>query len=274
MYHLLTIDLVDTYIYADVFDEDKYKTIGSSESIVNLISPAVTEFLDRNAWLGKNFLSEKWEKEAENQGTDTIIIDDKGKTFFRGSMLTLGDEVAHGLALAKKYHGQKKRKVDGGEEIIHLLDVGYLIYRNIGHAPILISAGFCHDLLEDTNCPEEEIQKLCGDEVLRIVKAVTNDPNLSGKDQWENKKLKYINSVENGGIGAIMVSLADKIANLRSLKDSYSILGRKVWNNFNRGKKEKIWFEEQVYNMCSKHTTNSLIKQYADLIGDMKKMDE
>lgn len=274
MYRLITIDLIDTYIFADVFDEDKYKQIGSSESIETLINPAVNEFFDRNAWLGKTFTSDKWEKEAEDYGTDVIIMDDKGKTYFRASMLTLGDKVVYALALVKKYHGGKKRKVDNGEEVIHLMDVAYYIYRHVGHAPDLVAAGFCHDLLEDTDCPPEEIKKMCGEEVLRIVQAVTNNPELSAKKDWEQKKSEYIKTVEQGGIGPMMVSLADKIVNLQALKESYELMGPDVWKQFNRGKKEKLWFEESVLAMLKKKTDHELLKTYESLIGEMREMKE
>lgn len=274
MYHLLTIDLIDTFIHADVYDEERYKTIRSSETIESLISPAVIEFLDRNTWLGNSFTTEKWENEAEDFGTDTMIIDDKGKIYFRGSMIALGDEVVYGLHLAQKYHGGKIRKVDGGEEIIHMLDVAYMIYRNVVHSGVLVSAGFCHDLLEDTDCSESEIKEKCGDKVLRIVNAVTNDPLLNAKDQWENKKKKYIQNVELGGIEPMLVSLVDKIVNLKALKEAYAVHGTSIWGKFNRGKEQKLWFEEEVYSMLKKHTDHVLLKEYRDLIDEMKEMKE
>lgn len=274
MYHLLAIDLIDTYIHADVFDEDHYTTIASSESIEVLIPRAVIEFLDRNTWLGKEFTYEQWEAGAENYGTEVVIMDDTGHEFLRSSMLGLDGGVMLALRLALTKHGGRKRKGDNTEEMTHLLDISHLLYRKGERRGLVISAALCHDLLEDTSCTAEELREAMGDSVLAVVQSVTNDLTLDKSEQWETKKLEYIKSVEAGGEFAQLVSLADKIVNLQALKRAYEQQGPIVWKNFNRGKEKKLWFEESVYAMLAKNLENALLKQYRKLIDEMKEMKD
>jgi (p)ppGpp synthase/HD superfamily hydrolase len=51
-----------------------------------------------------------------------------------------------------------------------------------------------HDVLEDTNHSVASFREELGEEVYKLVKAVSNDPSLP----WEEKKLKYIETVRNG----------------------------------------------------------------------------
>ncbi len=174
--------------------------------------------------------------------------------------------IDNAIGLILKWHAGQVRKGDGSPYIIHPVAVGTILAKN-NFSDEIISAGFCHDLLEDTECPEQEIVNACGEKVLEIVKAVTNDGKLSDEKDWEKKKLKYINSVRIGPVAAKAVCIADKIHNLRSLLAAYKIQGPKMWGKFNRGKKQKVWFEKLVLKMLQDSWKHPLIDEYQKLIA-------
>lgn len=62
----------------------------------------------------------------------------------------------------------------------------------------VIAAGLVHDVVEDKKFTALELKNELGEEVSKIVEAVTNDDTLI----WEEKKLKYIETVRNGPLGA------------------------------------------------------------------------
>lgn len=181
--------------------------------------------------------------------------------------------IQNAAELAWKYHKDQTRKGDVSPYIIHPIMVSTILAKN-GFGDETISAGYCHDLLEDTDCQEDELEKACGAEVLRIVKAVSNDKNLSDKKDWEKKKEKYIETVRAGGEKAIAVSIADKIANLYSFFDQYQKEGPSLWKKFNRGKEKKVWFEKAVLKMAKENWESPLLYELEKLIGFLEKTNE
>lgn len=184
-------------------------------------------------------------------------------------MKRVWDPVANATDLIIKYHGDQRRKAGGKPTIVHLLEVSNLIRKGFSEVmtPELIAAGLCHDLLEDTPCTEKEILEACGNNVLQIVQTVSNNQNLS----WEKKKKDYIRRVSKGGRGAQIVCLCDKIANMQSLLEVYKVQKENIWQNFNRGREKKIWFEEACYEMLERALGPD---RYVRLYGKMIKVLE
>ncbi len=206
---------------------------------------------------------------------DYILYEYSIGVIFRASML-VEQQVAEAFDLAVRYHYKQKRKGDGKQYIIHIMMISQMLYdlflqRKVDRATLL--AGICHDLLEDTTCSEEEIIKVCGQEVLDIVKAVSNDPELDDTKYWEQKKEDYIKSVEAGGEKAMMVALCDKMVNMQSLFAQYDIEGSGVWSHFNRGKEKKVWFEKNVLTMLQKHLTSSQVGEYEKMIVKLESLE-
>lgn len=175
--------------------------------------------------------------------------------------------IDNAINLAVTWHTGQTRKVDGSPYIIHPIAVATMLAKN-GFSDETIAAGYCHDLLEDTQCTEDDILTACGSKVLEIVKAVTNDD----KKPWEEKKLGYIESVRNGPVEAKAVCVADKIHNLKSLIASHETQGPSIWKKFNRGKENKLWFELNVLKELKKNWNHPLLHEYEQLIEAMKKL--
>lgn len=270
-YIVSKIDLFDTFIFADIFDEEKYQIITDNEILDNLILMAVKLFKESNPQF-KNW--EKWLSEADNSGYEIEITRDY-VSIFRCSLLLLDPIIEQSLELAIKWHGGNNRKTGSDTDMVHLFQVANILRLEDRSKPDkhLIAAALCHDLLEDTECTEKEILEASGKEVLQIVKACSNDPKLEKKEDWEDKKIKYVDSVKSGGKKSMLVSLADKIANAQSLIELHKEIGDRIWNNFNRGKEKKLWFEKMVYKMLKKNLgEHHLLVEYKDLIQQIEKL--
>lgn len=158
-------------------------------------------------------------------------------------------------------HQNQTRKGDGLPYIIHPFMVAMKLIR-YGFSEETVAAALVHDVLEDTDFPEKELKKQLGDKVLEIVKTVTNDDTLV----WEEKKKKYIETVKNGSIEAKVVATADKIHNLESLLTAYEEQGPTIWQKFNQGKEQKVWFEKEMLKMLKKTWQHPLIDEYKALL--------
>ncbi len=155
--------------------------------------------------------------------------------------------------------------------MVHIMQISRLLYR-AGFEADIIAAGLCHDLLEDTKCSGKEIKDACGAEILRIVRAVSNDKRLEDLKDWEKKKEGYVGSVRAGGEKAIAVSIADKIVNLEALFRIYAKDGDAIWSRFNRGRDKKLWFEKLVLKMAKENWNHLLVEQYEKLLGEFERV--
>lgn len=179
-----------------------------------------------------------------------------------------GDLVEKAARIAITAHAGQVRKDDGFPYIVHPFMVAHILTRH--RLPdAVVAAGLVHDVLEDTDFPEEQLRAQLGDEVLNIVTVVTYDKSLS----WEEKRIKYVEAVRNGPEGAKAVSVADKMANAANLIASYASQGKEVWKNFNRGKEKKMWFEHLVLDMLRETWQHPLVDEYARLVDAMDAME-
>ncbi len=171
------------------------------------------------------------------------------------------------VRIAAIAHKNQLRKIGNLPYIVHPFMVALKLAR-YGFSDAVISAALVHDVLEDTNYPEDEIKKELGNKVFKIVKSVTHDNSLP----WEEKKKKYIESVKNGSKEAKAVALADKIHNLESLLIDYKKEGSKVWEKFFKGREGRLWFEKNFLEMIKKEYKHPLVKEYKNILKKVKKL--
>lgn len=265
LYTLAKIDVTDTYILADIFDDGKYTILDQSDDIESLVRLAIGGFQAENPKVNSY---EHWINEAEEGGFEFVVISN-GRELFRTSSIFIDRIIAASLFLTLEYHAGQIRKGDQHPYLEHPLEVAHILWRNKFDSDV-IAAGYCHDLLEDSNCTEDKIEKVCGKEVLRIVKAVSNDEALSDKKDWEKKKAKYVETVRKGGQKAIAVSIADKISNLHSFLKQYEKEGPLLWEKFNRGRDKKLWFEKEVLQMAEENWNHPLLKEFTTLLTKLE----
>ncbi len=167
--------------------------------------------------------------------------------------------------LAVSGHATQVRKDDQSPYITHPVMIA-LIVAKAGYGEAVIAAALTHDLVEDTDMTLEELRRELGDEVADIVASVSNDDSLS----WEEKKLKYIETVREGSEGAKAVATADKIHNAESLIAAHARLGPALWDHFNAGRDKKIWFEEKMLEMLKESWQHPLVDEYEALVRKMQ----
>lgn len=169
---------------------------------------------------------------------------------------------------ASAHKGQRRKELDI-PYISHPVMVALLLEKH-GFPDEVIAAALVHDVLEDTEFPEERLREELGNQVLEIVLAVSNNDSLS----WEDKKMRYVETVRCGGEGAKAVAIADKIHNAESLLLAHQSQGPLVWKNFNRGKAKKMWFEHAMLDMLKSTWAHPMIAEYECLVLAMDALEE
>ncbi len=168
--------------------------------------------------------------------------------------------------IALREHAGQKRK-DGSPYVIHPFMVALKLTQH-NFPETVIAAALVHDVMEDTTFPEAELRRELGDEVVNIVKAVTNEKN----EDWEAKKSKYVETVRNGPVGAKAVCAADKIHNLESLLATHAEQGPELWKTFTGTRAQKQWFESKVLTMLKETWSHPLLTEYERLLEKEKSL--
>lgn len=150
-----------------------------------------------------------------------IQIKEKVDELFNSIKNRISDEdmkrVRMAYELAAKAHKDQKRKT-GEPYIIHPIAVAKIVAEEfeLGANPII--AAFLHDVVEDTAYTLDYIRELFGDDVAFLVDVVTKRK----KDKYEHSKqvdnYRHILSSVQFDIRAILIKLADRLHNMRTLE--------------------------------------------------------
>lgn len=130
---------------------------------------------------------------------------------------TQSDMVLRAFSLAKRAHEGQKR-MSGEPYIIHPCHVANILL-DLGMDAETVSAGFLHDVLEDTDVPRETLVEEFGEEVTSLVDGVTKLTKLQfkSKAQAEAENLRKMLLAMAKDLRVIIIKFADRLHNMRSL---------------------------------------------------------
>lgn len=172
------------------------------------------------------------------------------------------------LTLAVEAHAGQIRKHNGTPYVVHPIMVARMVEAaNFGEK--VVAAALLHDVLEDTDVTAETLEGVVGSSVLLMVQALSEEKGM----EWRERKAQYIKTVVAAGESVWAISVADKIHNAESLLAFHSEVGRAAWRVFNKGKVDKIWFEETLLSALQAVWQHPLLDQYALLVQKMQQLE-
>ena len=118
--------------------------------------------------------------------------------------------------LAREAHAEQKRK-SGEPYIIHPIAVATIVAEELKLGANPVIAAFLHDVVEDTSYTMDDIRQRFGDDVAFLVSVVTKKStgHYEISKQVDNYK-QMLNSIHYD-IRALLVKLADRLHNMRTL---------------------------------------------------------
>lgn len=140
--------------------------------------------------------------------------------------------------------GQIRKNEPDKPMIMHPLSVGMLL-ESYGYDDYVVTAGYLHDVVEDTNYSIEDIEENFGSRVASLVKGASEpDKSLS----WEERKKHTIEETKTLPLENKLVICADKINNLEDLMIKFQKNGKRDFSAFKRGEDKQKWYYTNVYN--------------------------
>jgi len=101
-------------------------------------------------------------------------------------------------------------------------------------------AAALHDIIEDTPISAAEITERFGPRVTELVLMAT-EPDKQAP--WEDRKRHTLETLRaSEDIEALLVTLADKLDNIESIRASLARHGEAAWSRFKRGRDEQRWY--------------------------------
>jgi (p)ppGpp synthase/HD superfamily hydrolase len=153
-------------------------------------------------------------------------------------MKITGDKLLEAIAFALEAHKRQRRKGTEIPYIVHPLSVARVLLE--WDCPLeLVVAGLLHDTVEDAGVSFEEIERHFGEEVRKMVEALTE---LDKSLPWEERKSKTLERYKTLEEKILLVALADKLDNIRSIEEDLKKIGDKIWERFNRPKEKQEWY--------------------------------
>jgi GTP pyrophosphokinase len=175
--------------------------------------------------------------------------------------MELGPAFDDALVYASNAHRRQTRKGSGVPYVSHLLGVASLVIEETGTETQAIAA-LLHDVLEDTPATYEDICERFGAAVADIVKACTYS-SAEPKPPWRPRKEAYLADLPSASPDALLVSVADKVHNARSILMDLRSGGVGMFERFTGGREGTLWYYR------------SLVSTYRSIEGfDSRLIDE
>jgi len=159
---------------------------------------------------------------------------------------------------AGKHYSQRRKGYKEIPYINHPIRVAYILTENGITDPDILVAALLHDILEDTDGTEKEIEDLFGSRVLKIVLEMTDDMSESSSI----RKARQVREAPGLSDEAKQIKIADKICNI------YDIINYPIKWSTSRKYKYILW-AEQVVEAC-RGLNPGLEKMFDNLVMEGK----
>ncbi len=181
--------------------------------------------------------------------------------------IPLTDRFEDARVFAFQLHKNQYRKQSKIPYISHLLAVTAIVLENGGSENQTIAA-LLHDAVEDQGGYDtlHQIKSRFGEEVELIVEGCT-DAYVDPKPDWKERKSAYLEKIKQAEESVLLVSLADKVHNARSILKDLQSTEINIWDKFNGGKEGTLWYYQsliEIFESCP----------YQDLLADLRRTIE
>ena len=172
------------------------------------------------------------------------------------------------IAFAAQAHTGHFRKGTKIPYIAHPLCVAKILIQMGCSEPVVI-AGVLHDTLEDTPVTRDAIREIFGEEIADLVESVSELPK--NDFSWEERKEHTLKRLETASSDVLVLCLADKLDNIRSIRDDLATIGEQIWHRFKRPKESQQWYYKNMAGIFSKRLTDEKSRPLvADYLAEVR----
>ena len=187
----------------------------------------------------------------------------------------LGERFNEALVYAASLHRRQLRKETAIPYVSHLLAVASIVLEHGGSEDEAIGA-LLHDAAEDFGGEAQlvRIGEMFGEQVAHIVRGCSDALPAEGEEKgdWKPRKEDYIRHVAAACAPVRLVSAADKLHNARAILSDYRRMGEVLWERFNAGREDQLWYYEALVSAFRKRDLEqrALIDELALVVEQLR----
>ena len=177
------------------------------------------------------------------------------------------------LVFASELHREQRRKGSDVPYVAHLLGVAAIAIEH-GATEDEAIAALLHDAVEDQGgaATREKIRARFGDAVVAIVDGCT-DSDVTPKPPWRARKERYIAHVRTAPHSVRLVSMSDKVHNVRSVIADYRVLGEEVWKRFRGGGRDgTLWYYRALVDVFRESDASPLALELERVVVELERL--
>lgn len=142
------------------------------------------------------------------------------------------------IQFAAAAHAGQYRKGTSVPYIVHPLNAARVLLM-AGCPEHLAAAAVLHDVIEDTSATYAELESAFGKRIAELVRNASEPDRLAS---WEERKRHTIEFLGAADEETLLVAIADKLDNIRAIREDLALRGEASWTRFNRGRTEQEWY--------------------------------
>lgn len=130
----------------------------------------------------------------------------------------------------------------------------------------VIAAALLHDTMEDAGVSYEELKVRFGARVADLVEEESEDKSRT----WQERKSTTLKKLEDAGMEIKILTLADKLSNIRSMARDYLLKGEELWERFNvKEKALHAWYYNSMKERLRELEFTSQYREYVALCAQV-----
>ncbi|MDO6744555.1 RelA/SpoT family protein [Tenacibaculum soleae] len=144
------------------------------------------------------------------------------KDLLKGTYQTLSDNdkklIRKAFDIAVEAHSEQRRKT-GEPYIYHPIAVAKIVAYEIGLGATSIAAALLHDVVEDTHYTIDDMERLFGENIARIVSGLTKISNLKKEQDYsiQAENFRKMLLTLHDDVRVILIKIADRLHNMQTM---------------------------------------------------------
>ncbi|MGB1043231.1 MAG: RelA/SpoT family protein [Tenacibaculum sp.] len=144
------------------------------------------------------------------------------KNLLKGTYQTLSDDdkklIRKAFDIAVEAHSEQRRKT-GEPYIFHPIAVAKIVADEIGLGATSIAAALLHDVVEDTPYTVDDMERLFGENIARIVSGLTKISNLKKEQDYsiQAENFRKMLLTLHDDVRVILIKIADRLHNMQTM---------------------------------------------------------
>lgn len=171
------------------------------------------------------------------------------------------------ITFAAKAHDGQLRKGSDLPYIVHPMEAVAIAAAMTDDVEVLAAAAL-HDVVEDCGVTVDELRRVFGERIAGLVNFQSEKKEANAQASWQKRKLRTINHLRIAERDNMILTLADKLSNLRSIDRDLRAQGAAFWQRFNQTNPSMHhWYYASIAEMLKPLEDVDPYREYVQLIG-------